>query len=86
MLMKPSLDFVFKRLFEAEESKDSLISLLNAIIKSYSPIKNIELKSPDLEKQHILDKFCRLDINAKTDKGKVINIKIQVLNMIFHHI
>ena len=78
MLMKPSMDFVFKRLFGAEESKDSLISLLNAIIKSDSPIKNIELKSPDLEKQHIGDKFCRLDIKAKTDKGKIINVEIQV--------
>ena len=78
MLMKPSMDFVFKRLFGAEESKDSLISLLNAIIKSDSPIKNIELKSPDLEKQHIGDKFCRLDIKAKTDKGELINVEIQV--------
>ena len=72
------MDFVFKRLFGAEESKDSLISLLNAIIKSDSPIKNIELKSPDLEKQHIGDKFCRLDIKAKTDKGEIINVEIQV--------
>lgn len=78
MLMKPSMDFVFKRLFGAEESKDSLISLLNAIIKSDSPIKDIELKSPDLEKQHIGDKFCRLDIKAKTDKGDIINVEIQV--------
>ena len=72
------MDFVFKRLFGAEESKDSLISLLNAIIKSDSPIKDIELKSPDLEKQHIGDKFCRLDIKAKTDKGEIINVEIQV--------
>ncbi|EDT14266.1 Rpn family recombination-promoting nuclease/putative transposase [Clostridium perfringens] len=78
MLMKPSMDFVFKRLFGAEESKDSLISLLNAIIKSDSPIKDIKLKSPDLEKQHIGDKFCRLDIKAKTDKGDIINVEIQV--------
>ena len=78
MLMKPSMDFVFKRLFGAEESKDSLISLLNAIIKSDSPIKDIELKSTDLEKQHIGDKFCRLDIKAKTDKCEIINVEIQV--------
>lgn len=49
MLMKLSMDFVFKRLFGAEESKDLLISLLNAIIKSNSTIKDIELKNPDLE-------------------------------------
>ncbi|MFH5911234.1 Rpn family recombination-promoting nuclease/putative transposase [Clostridium perfringens] len=78
MLMKPSMDFVFKRLFGAEESKDSLISLLNAIIKSDSPIKDVELKSPDLEKEHLGDKFCRLDIKAKTDKGELINVEIQV--------
>ncbi|HFD2037780.1 TPA: Rpn family recombination-promoting nuclease/putative transposase [Clostridium perfringens] len=78
MLMKPSMDFVFKRLFGAEESKDSLISLLNAIIESDSPIKDVELKNTDLEKEHLGDKFCRLDIKAKTDKGELINIEIQV--------
>ena len=78
MLMKSSMDFVFKRLFGSEESKDSLISLLNAIIKSDSPIQDVELKSPDLEKEHLGDKFCRLDIKAKTDKGELINIEIQV--------
>ena len=71
MLMKPSMDFVFKRLFGAEESKDSLISLLNAIIESDSPIKDVELKNTDLEKEHLGDKFCRLDIKAKTDKGEL---------------
>ncbi|XZM35069.1 Rpn family recombination-promoting nuclease/putative transposase (plasmid) [Clostridium perfringens] len=78
MLMKPSMDFVFKRLFGAEESKDSLISLLNAIIESDSPIKDVELKNTDLEKEHLGDKFCRLDIKAKTDKCELINIEIQV--------
>ena len=78
MLMKPSMDFVFKRLFGAEESKDSLISLLNAIIESDSPIKDVELKNTDLEKEHLGDKFCRLDIKAKTDKGEIINVEIQV--------
>ena len=78
MLMKPSMDFVFKRLFGAEESKDSLISLLNAIIESDSLIKDVELKNTDLEKEHLGDKFCRLDIKAKTDKGELINIEIQV--------
>ncbi|WP_430537789.1 PD-(D/E)XK nuclease family transposase [Clostridium perfringens] len=43
--------------------------MLNAIIESDSPIKDVELKNTDLEKEHLGDKFCRLDIKAKTDKG-----------------
>lgn len=76
--MKPRMDCVFERVFWAEESKDSLISLLNAIIESDSPIKDVELKNTDLEKEHLDDKFCRLDIKAKTDKCEIINIEIQV--------
>lgn len=52
MLMKPSIDFVFKKLFGAEESKESLISLLNAIIKSDSPIKDVEILNNDLNKEY----------------------------------
>ena len=80
MLMKPSIDFVFKKLFGAEESKESLISLLNAIIKSDSPIINVEILNNDLNKEHNEGKFSRLDIKAKTDKGELINIEIQVKN------
>ena len=80
MLMKPSIDFVFKKLFGAEESKESLISLLNAIIKSDSPIQDVEILNNDLNKEHNEGKFSRLDIKAKTDKGELINIEIQVKN------
>ncbi len=78
MLMKPSIDFVFKKLFGSEESKESLISLLNAIIKSDSPIQDVEILNNDLDKEHPNAKFSRLDIKAKTDKGDFINIEIQV--------
>ncbi|MCX0408770.1 Rpn family recombination-promoting nuclease/putative transposase (plasmid) [Clostridium perfringens] len=80
MLMKPSIDFVFKKLFGSEESKESLISLLNAIIKSDSPIEDVEILNNDLDKEHNADKFSRLDIKAKTDKDELINIEIQVKN------
>ena len=80
MLMNPSIEFVFKKLFGAEESKESLISLLNAIIKSDSPIINVEILNNDLNKEHNEGKFSRLDIKAKTDKGELINIEIQVKN------
>ncbi|WP_283705000.1 Rpn family recombination-promoting nuclease/putative transposase [Clostridium perfringens] len=80
MLMKPSIDFVFKKLFGAEESKESLISLLNAIIKSGSPIQDVKILNNDLDKEHNNDKFSRLDIKAKTNNGELINIEIQVKN------
>lgn len=80
MLMKPSIDFVFKKLFGSEESKESLISLLNAIIKSDNPIQDVKILNNDLDKEHNNDKFSRLDIKAKTNNGEIINIEIQVKN------
>jgi len=33
--VKPLNDFIFKKLFGKEDSKDNLIALLNAILKKY---------------------------------------------------
>lgn len=54
--------------------------MLNAIIKSDSPIANVEILNNDLNQEHNEGKFSRLDIKAKTDKDELINIEIQVKN------
>ena len=47
------------------------------------PIKSVEIVNTDIEKEHIDDKFSRLDIKAKTNKGEVVNIEIQLKEELF---
>ena len=76
--VKPTTDFVFKKLFGEEESKSFLISLLEATLNEN--IQDVELLNTELGKEYPLDKLSRLDIKAKTNCGKLINIEIQIKN------
>ncbi len=79
-LLDPKVDFVFKNIFGSEKHPRILISFLNAILKSASPIVSVELKGTDLVKHFIEDKYSRLDIKATTSNHEVINIEIQLKN------
>ena len=77
--MNPRVDFVFKKLFGAEESKDILIDLINAIVSEKDRITDLELKNPYNEKQYLSDKRSVLDIKALSGDGKWYDIEMQVL-------
>lgn len=79
-LLSPKVDFVFKRIFGNEKHPNILISFLNAVMKPIDPIKSVEIRNSDIEKEHIEDKYSRLDIKAVTNNGEHINIEIQVKN------
>ena len=79
-LLSPKIDFVFKRIFGNEKHPDILISFLNAVMKPKDLIKSVKIINSDIEKEHIEDKYSRLDIKAVTNKGEYINIEIQVKN------
>ncbi len=79
-LLSPKVDFVFKRIFGNEKHPNILISFLNAVMKPIDPIKSVKIRNSDIEKEHIEDKYSRLDIKAITDNGEHINIEIQVKN------
>lgn len=79
-LLSPKVDFVFKKIFGSEKHPMILISFLNAVMKPIDPIKSVTIKNTDIEKEHIEDKYSRLDIKAVTNKGEHINIEIQVKN------
>lgn len=78
LLLSPKMDFIFKKIFG--HNPDILISFLNAVIKPKNEIESVEIKNSDIEKEHIKDKFSRLDIKAVTNKKENINIEIQVKN------
>ena len=48
-LLDPKIDFVFKKIFGAENNKSVLIDFLNAVIKDKDPIVEVELKNTDME-------------------------------------
>lgn len=79
-LLSPKVDFVFKRIFGNEKHPDILISFLNAVMKPKDLIESVQIRNSDIEKEHIEDKYSRLDIKAITNKGEYINIEIQVKN------
>ena len=79
-LLNPQIDFVFKKIFGTEKNKPILINFLNAVIKPTTPIKDVEMKNNDIDKDFIEDKFSRLDVKATTSNKEHINIEIQVKN------
>ncbi|WP_338913031.1 Rpn family recombination-promoting nuclease/putative transposase (plasmid) [Clostridium perfringens] len=79
-LLNPQIDFVFKKIFGTEKNKPILINFLNAVIKPTTPIKDVEIKNNDIDKEFIEDKFSRLDVKATTSNKEHINIEIQVKN------
>ena len=77
-LLPPKMDFVFKRIFGNEKPPNVLISFLNAVLNPIDPIESVELKDTTIEKNHLEDKYSRLDVKAITNKGEYINIEIQL--------
>ena len=77
-LLPPKMDFVFKRIFGNEKPPNVLISFLNAVLNPIDPIQSVELKDTTIEKNHLEDKYSRLDMKAITNKGEYINIEIQL--------
>lgn len=79
--LNPKNDFLFKRLFGEEESKDVLIGLLNAIYehKGLSSIVNVKvIENKELTRKLIDDKEGRLDVRCETDEGAQVNVEMQV--------
>ena len=54
-------------------------------MKPIDPIKSVQIRNSDIEKEHIEDKYSRLDIKAITNNNEHINIEIQVKNDNFHN-
>ncbi|MCD9023881.1 Rpn family recombination-promoting nuclease/putative transposase [Cohnella silvisoli] len=81
--LKPKNDFIFGRLFGEEESKESLIALLNAILRQEKQEQIVDLtviENKQLKKIMFDEKTGRLDIRADLASGEQINIEMQVVN------
>lgn len=87
IFINPKIDFAFKKIFGSEDSKDILISFLNALIYEAQPIiQDLEILNPYLAPKIRGVKDTYLDIKAKiidsqTKEERTVIIEMQVLNI-----
>jgi predicted transposase/invertase (TIGR01784 family) len=80
--INPKTDFAFKKIFGSAESKDILISFLNALIYNAEPvIEDLTIIDPYLAPQFQGLKDTYLDVKAKLNDGSIVIIEMQVLNV-----
>ncbi|MGL4620118.1 MAG: Rpn family recombination-promoting nuclease/putative transposase [Chroococcidiopsis sp.] len=80
--INPKTDYAFKKIFGSSESKDILISFLNAIIYEGNPtIEDLEIIDPNLPPRVEGLKDSSLDVKAQLADGTLVIIEMQVLNV-----
>ncbi|WP_445171528.1 Rpn family recombination-promoting nuclease/putative transposase, partial [Microcoleus sp.] len=82
IFINPKTDYAFKKIFGSSESKDILISFLNALIyEGNSTIEDLEIINPNLPPKLEGLKDSYLDVKAKLSDGTLVIIEMQVLNV-----
>jgi predicted transposase/invertase (TIGR01784 family) len=80
--ISPKTDFAFKKIFGSTDSKDILISFLNAILYRGEPtVKDLEIIDPYSASRVTGLKDSYLDVKAKITGNKTVIIEMQVLNV-----
>lgn len=75
--IRPTVDFAFKRLLGSPEHPDVTIHFLNAVLADGPRITAVEILNPILEKDATEDKFAVLDVLARDELGRRLNIEMQ---------
>jgi len=78
VLLDPKLDVVFKLLLTREESL--LRSMLEVVLRLTSPIAELTVLNPDVERELAADKGAVLDIRVALADGTVVDIEMQLDN------
>ncbi len=73
----PTVDFAFRKLFGDPRNSDILIDLLNSVLQPVAPITSVEVLNPFLDKAYADDKLSILDIKARDEAGRWINVEMQ---------
>jgi predicted transposase/invertase (TIGR01784 family) len=80
--INPKTDFAFKKIFGSEESKDILISFLNALLYNSQPtIEDLQILNPYLAPRIRGIKDTYLDVKAKLNDCTTVIIEMQILNV-----
>lgn len=80
--INPKLYLAFTKIFASHESREILMSFLNAILYAgESAIEDLEIIPPYLSAEIFGSKDTYLDVKAKINDGKTVIVTIQVLNV-----
>jgi predicted transposase/invertase (TIGR01784 family) len=80
--INPKTDFGFKKIFASPQSKEVLISFLNAMLYNAEPtIKDLEIIDPYTAPSITGLKDSYLDVKAKITGNKTVIIEMQVINV-----
>ena len=78
----PKMYVSFRKIFGSNESREILISFLNAILyDGESVIEDLEVIDPSLAAEIFGSKDTYVDVKARINNGKTVLIAIQVLNV-----
>lgn len=82
IFINPKTDFAFKKIFGSDQSKEILISFLNALLYEARPvIKDLQILNPYLAPRIRGVKDTYLDVKAKLKDSTTVIIEMQVLNV-----
>ena len=73
---RPTVDYIFKRVFGTEQNKLCLVSFLNALLPL--DIVDLDFENTELTKEAEREKGARLDVLALLRTGERVNIEVQV--------
>jgi len=81
--LNPRTDFAFKKIFGSEESRDILLSFLNAILGLQAPyrIEEVQILDPYQAPKIQGMKDTYVDVKARDEQGRWYIIEMQVLNV-----
>ena len=82
IFINPKTDFAFKKIFGSAQSKDILISFLNAVLyENRSEIQDLTILNPYQAPKIRGVKETYLDVKAQLADGSLVIIEMQVLNV-----
>ena len=82
--INPKTDYAFKKIFSSAQSKNILISFLNALVyEGNSTIQYLEIITPNLPPQVEGLKDTYLDVKVQLNDGTFVIVEMQVLNVQF---
>lgn len=82
IFINPKTDFAFKKIFGSEQSKDILISFLNALLyNEQKHIEDLDIINPYLAPRIRGIKDTYLDVKARLSDETTVIIEMQVLNV-----
>mgnify|MGYP001245922593 CR=1 FL=1 len=73
----PTIDYVFRKIFGDPKNSDVLIHVLNSVLEFRSPITEVEILNPFVDKEFEDDKLAILDIKARDVQGRWFNVEMQ---------